>query len=113
MPIDDQIDDALGRLPVWTPPPAFTRRVTSRALSASLERPAVESRMRAWLRVAVQGACAAGIAYVASGLVDDYLRLTTAAVQQMAMQPLSVAWTCAALSLVTAAYTCRNLFSRI
>lgn len=117
MRLDEHIDDALRRLPLWAPPAAVSRRIASRVLASALDWPAPESRTRLWVGAAVEGGFAAGLACVAGWLVwegaasaadparqalDAYIRLLMAAAAQPVMQPLPLAWVCAALSLVTA-----------
>lgn len=111
MRLDEQLDDALKRLPMWAPPAHFAARVASMARAEVAWRRS-ESRTRVWARNAVHGAAAAGLGWAAGSgiwwMLDPYLRLMTVAADVMIKEPLAVSWTCAALSLLVAAVTTRR-----
>jgi hypothetical protein len=67
-PLDDQIDQALYGLPVWTPPDDFTRRVLPRAVIPDVRPDAPGAWF--WVGATLQGATAAIVAYVGSAIVS-------------------------------------------
>lgn len=111
MRLDEQLDAALKRLPMWAVPAHFAPRVASIA-RAEVEWSRSESRTHVWARNAVHGTVAAGLGWAAgsaiSWMLDPYLRLMTVAADVMIRAPLAVSWTCAALSLLVAAVTIRR-----
>lgn len=116
MRLDEQLDDALRRLPMWAPPAHFVRRVASLART-EVQWSRSDVGVTVWVRHVLHGTAAAGLAWAAGlgiwWMLGPYLRLMTVAANVMITEPLAVSWTCAALSLATAFYTCRSLFSRI
>ena len=111
MSLDDQLDDALRRLPVWTPPARFAGRVAAMA-GAEIRSARSESPPRVWARYAAYGTAVAAVGWaVGAGvwwMLESYLRLMTVAAEVMIMEPVAVSWTCAALSLLTAVVFARR-----
>jgi hypothetical protein len=112
MRLDEELDDALQRLPAWTPPADLCRQVVQHIQAHDLGWLMEDRRASAWAPLAGQGLVAAATAAAATWLVswgvDPYLRLTAVATDALVMQPFPVVWTCAALSLVSAFFFTRR-----
>jgi hypothetical protein len=68
MRLDEQLDDALRRMPAWEPPAHFARRVARAAQSE--RRPVARQRQGLfWAGAAVQAAGVALVAYVGSSIM--------------------------------------------
>jgi len=111
MPLDEQLDEALKRLPTWTPPARFAARVVAAAGVEVRARPH-PVLAREWGSYAASGAIAAGLAWAlgAAGwpMLDAYLRLMTTAAAAAMAEPLLASWMCGALSLTVAAVATRQ-----
>jgi hypothetical protein len=111
MRLDEQLDDALRRLPSWERDPHFATRVSA-AVCSRTESSAHEPSIRLWVGSIVEGLAAASIAIVASGTawwsVGPFLRIMSAAADVMVTQPVMLSWICALLSLIVAALTTRR-----
>jgi hypothetical protein len=114
---DDQLDEALRRLPAWTPPPYFAERM-SRRVSIRDESQAMVPRVRFWIGAILQGMVAAGIGFLASTVVslgatslsgagraavDEYLRVVLPS-----NNALPLAWMCTGGALLVALMSTRR-----
>jgi hypothetical protein len=116
---DDQLDEALRRMPAWIPPACFAKRVASRV--ATRDRSVdLMPHMRFWISATLQGTLAAAIGYLGSTIVswgatsvsaaarvavDEYLHVV---LPWSSAQALSFAWMCAGLSLLIACMSTRR-----
>ncbi|MGH9254371.1 MAG: hypothetical protein ACRD3C_07350 [Vicinamibacterales bacterium] len=110
-----QLEDLLGRQPLWDPPPGFVRRAVVLASTASQQWPALErGRGGRLVRAAAVGLTAAAVAYLigslllavaptviqdTTGATDSYATFVELTMRLMAARAVHVAWLSAALSL--------------
>ena len=103
----EDLEDALKRQPLWEPPAGFARAVVARALDGKYPRPAIEYPILAFLRGAELAVASAALLYAGAWILWRVTPLLTGA---LVANETPVAWTCAALSLLSAMWFTRLRF---
>jgi len=105
----EDLEEALKRQPLWEPPAGFARAVVARAQAGNDPRPAIEYPILAFLRGAELAVASAALLYAGAWIL---WRVTPPLAGVLVANAIPVAWTCAALSLLSAMWFTQLRFEK-